>query len=51
MTRLMEPEDMDTWLRGPYEEIVALQKPCDPRQDDGAGGRCSRRDAANARLR
>ena len=25
-----DPEDIDTWLRGSYDEIVALQNPYDP---------------------
>lgn len=30
MITILEPGDVDTWLRGSYEEIVALQKPYDP---------------------
>lgn len=30
MITILEPEDVDTWLRGFYDEIVALQKPYDP---------------------
>lgn len=27
---ILEPSDVDIWLRGSYGEIVALQKPYDP---------------------
>lgn len=27
MITILEPEDVDTWLRGSYDDIVALQKP------------------------
>ena len=30
MITILAPEDIDTWLRGSYDEIVALQKPYDP---------------------
>lgn len=30
MITILEPEDVDTWLRGSYDEIVGLQKPYDP---------------------
>jgi putative SOS response-associated peptidase YedK len=30
MITILEPNDVDTWLRGSYDEIVALQKPYDP---------------------
>jgi len=26
MITILEPKDVDTWLRGSYDEIVALQK-------------------------
>ena len=29
MITVLKPEDVDTWLRGSYDEIVALQKPYD----------------------
>jgi putative SOS response-associated peptidase YedK len=29
MITILEPEDVDTWLRGSYDEVVALQKPYD----------------------
>ena len=29
MITVLEPENIDTWLRGSYDEIVALQKPYD----------------------
>lgn len=29
MITILEPEDVDTWLRGSYDEIVSLQKPYD----------------------
>ena len=27
MITILDPEDVDTWLRGSYDEVVALQKP------------------------
>jgi putative SOS response-associated peptidase YedK len=30
MITILEPGDVDIWLRGSYDEIVALQKPYDP---------------------
>lgn len=27
MITILEPEDVDTWLRGSYDEVVALQRP------------------------
>ncbi|ANC88610.1 hypothetical protein [Sphingomonas sp. NIC1] len=27
---ILDPEDINTWLHGTYDEIVALQKPYDP---------------------
>jgi putative SOS response-associated peptidase YedK len=27
MITILEPQDADTWLRGSYEEVIALQKP------------------------
>lgn len=30
MITILEPEDVDLWLHGTYDEIVALQKPYDP---------------------
>ena len=30
MITILEPKDIDTWLQGSYDEIVALQKPYDP---------------------
>ena len=30
MITILDPEDVDTWLRGSYDEIAALQKPYDP---------------------
>ena len=32
MVTILEPADVTTWLRGSYEEIVALQKPYDARK-------------------
>jgi putative SOS response-associated peptidase YedK len=29
MITILEPDDVDTWLRGSYEEVIALQKPYD----------------------
>ena len=29
MVTILEPEDIDTWLRGSYEQIVSLQRPFD----------------------
>lgn len=30
MITILAPDDIDTWLRGSYDEIVALQRPYDP---------------------
>lgn len=30
MITILDPDDVDTWLRGSYDEIVALQQPYDP---------------------
>ena len=30
MITILEPGDIDTWLRGSYDEVVALQRPYDP---------------------
>jgi putative SOS response-associated peptidase YedK len=30
MITILEPEAVDTWLRGTYDEVVALQRPYDP---------------------
>ena len=30
MITILSPEDVDTWLRGSYDDVVALQKPYDP---------------------
>jgi putative SOS response-associated peptidase YedK len=27
---ILDPADIDTWLRGSYDDIVSLQKPYDP---------------------
>lgn len=32
MITILAPDDIDTWLRGSYDEIVALQRPYDPAQ-------------------
>ena len=29
MITILEPGDVDTWLRGSYDEVVALQRPYD----------------------
>ena len=30
MLTILHPDDIDTWLRGSYDEVVALQRPYDP---------------------
>jgi len=30
MITILDPADIDTWLRGTYDDIVGLQKPYDP---------------------
>ncbi|RZF63481.1 DUF159 family protein [Sphingomonas populi] len=30
MITILDPADVDTWLRGSYDEVVTLQKPFDP---------------------
>jgi putative SOS response-associated peptidase YedK len=30
MITILEPEHVDTWLRGSYDEVIALQRPYDP---------------------
>lgn len=27
MIKILEPEDVDTWSRGSYDEVIALQRP------------------------
>ena len=29
MITILHPDDIDTWLRGTYDEVVALQRPYD----------------------
>ena len=30
MITILKPADVDTWLRGSYDDVVALQKPYNP---------------------
>lgn len=30
MITILDPDDIDTWLRGSYDDIVELQRPYDP---------------------
>ena len=30
MITILEPEDVDTWLRGSYDDVVARQRPTTP---------------------
>ena len=30
MITILTPEDIETWLRGSYEDVVGLQRPFDP---------------------
>jgi len=32
MITILDPDDIETWLRGSYDDVVRLQKPFDPDQ-------------------
>lgn len=37
MITILDPSDVDIWLRGSYDAIVALQKPYDPAKMSARG--------------